>query len=201
MVFYLILLISVLMSFSLFLYFMYGSAVFEAANIGRALVYILGFMFGSNDKFQEFYKYDEVITFMVVLLFYFIVTIILLNMFFVFVKAEYNNYQDNLESTAKKQDKKHDEAVTYLHPFWQIYNLVEYFVARFWFTFTLRKNKFDEFMELKEDQHKIYVREFKENPQQIDFNIDFSSLMNSTAEESAEQKFLTQEEKESIINK
>lgn len=92
MVFYLVLLSAVLMSFALFIYFMYGSAVYEASTILSALVYVIGFMFGSNDRFENLYQYDTIITFLLCLLFYLIVIIILLNMFFVFVKAEYNTY-------------------------------------------------------------------------------------------------------------
>lgn len=55
MVFYLVLLSAVLMSFALFIYFMYGSAVYEASTILSALVYVIGFMFGSNDRFQNLF--------------------------------------------------------------------------------------------------------------------------------------------------
>jgi len=55
MVFYLVLLSAVLMSFALFIYFMYGSAVYEASTILSALVYVIGFMFGSNDRFENLY--------------------------------------------------------------------------------------------------------------------------------------------------
>ncbi len=50
MIFYLVLLISILMSFALLMHQLYGSSVYEFSTIYNSLVYILGYMMGNNDK-------------------------------------------------------------------------------------------------------------------------------------------------------
>lgn len=87
-------------------------------------------------------------------------------MFFVFVKSEYNDYQSKLEEASENDDsaKHHDQIVQYLHPYWQIYNLIEYFIVRFWFTFLLKPDEFLNYMDEKERITAVYIREFKENP-------------------------------------
>ncbi|CAD8081957.1 unnamed protein product [Paramecium sonneborni] len=203
MIFYLVLLAAILLSFSLFFYFQYGSQIFITSTIGRSLSYILGFMIAQNDQFNELFKYDEVITFIMTILYYVIVIIILCNMFFVFVKQEYNEYQKKIEKQQQKTNNsnKHNEVVKYIHPYWYFYNIVEYFVIRFWFTLKLQPSKFDEYNENKEIQHVINEREFKENPQTIDFNVDFANLINQSVDDDKNQKFLIEEEKERILSK
>ncbi|CAD8161174.1 unnamed protein product [Paramecium pentaurelia] len=204
MIFYLVLLAAILISFSLFFYFQYGSQIFITSTIGRSLSYILGFMIAQNDQFNELFKYNEVITFIMTILYYVIVIIILCNMFFVFVKQEYNEYQMKLEKQSQKTNnsKKHDEVVKYIHPYWYFYNIAEYFVMRFWFTLKLQPSKFDEYNENKELLYVINEREFKENPQTIDFNVDFANLINqSVDDDDKNQKFLIEEEKERILSK
>ncbi|CAD8080526.1 unnamed protein product [Paramecium sonneborni] len=203
MIFYLVLLAAILISFSLFFYFQYGSQIFITSSIGRSLSYILGFMIAQNDQFNELFKYDAVITFIMTILYYVIVIIILCNMFFVFVKQEYNEYQMKIEKQSQKTNNsnKHNEVVKYIHPYWYFYNIVEYFVMRFWFTLKLQPSKFDEFNENKELQYVINEREFKENPQTIDFNVDFANLINQSVDDDKNQKFLIEEEKERILSK
>ena len=129
MIFYLILLTTVCFSFSFFFYLFYQ--IEELSTPYKSINYVIGMMIGVGDKTSNMFDKDETFTFIIFALFYFLMISIMLNMIYVFVVYEFNEYEQTLEVLTYlyllNQEKKsvlrnkNAEVINVIHPYTYAY--------------------------------------------------------------------------------
>jgi hypothetical protein len=99
MFFYLILLASILLAFAILGNFVYYDLIYAFSTISRTMVTLIGMILGDNDNLDDMVNYSPAVTFIYIMMFFFIIVSVMVNMFWVFVK---NNLVD-FERAAAKQ--------------------------------------------------------------------------------------------------
>jgi hypothetical protein len=106
-------------------------------------------------------------------LFYFLITCILMNMFFIFVNYEFMVTQKREEELFLLKTNTDHTKVAYKHVYWYVYEVVKWFFLSLWYSLTLRPRMINQLYEDDQQYERVMIREYLRTPQKFNFDMDF----------------------------
>ncbi|KAL4441951.1 hypothetical protein ABPG74_003702 [Tetrahymena malaccensis] len=197
MLFYIILLTSIIFAFAYMGIFIYGANISLYSTLYKAIVQTIILMVSGSSVSQEMISYTLIGTFFYFLVFYFLTISILVNMFWVFVKNEYLNFEkekQELEEQLYIKQDQHEEIEPHIYYYFknQIYEI--------WMRirYSTNKEKYQEYLQDQIINEKKVQREFEYSQSNVKFDIDFSDVLEQGQTKSL--AFQVEEEREKHIS-
>ncbi|EAS02660.2 polycystin cation channel protein (macronuclear) [Tetrahymena thermophila SB210] len=196
MLFYIILLTSIIFAFAYMGIFIYGANISLYSTLYKAIVQTIILMVSGSSVSQEMISYTLIGTFFYFLVFYFLTISILVNMFWVFVKNEYLNFEkekQELEDQLYIKQDQHEEIEPHIYYYFknQIYEI--------WMRikYSTNKEKYQEYLQDQIINEKRVQREFEYSQGNVKFDIDFADVLEQGQTKSL--AFQVEEEREKHI--
>eukprot|EP00826_Nyctotherus_ovalis_P061374 TRINITY_DN872_c0_g2_i1.p1 TRINITY_DN872_c0_g2~~TRINITY_DN872_c0_g2_i1.p1 ORF type:complete len:1396 (+),score=449.42 TRINITY_DN872_c0_g2_i1:222-4409(+) len=180
LVFFLVIVIAIMLSFIMFIYFYFGPPNDSYAYITRSMSAVVQLMNWWYQPFDDFMKIDVVIASLVFIIFIIVITFVLINMFVGFLHKGYKEANRDLVYEREGRDKR-GRKVNYfieIHPINRVRDLIYKTLG------SVNKEHKEKYQQIKDDRKKYKAILTRTKNDRKDFDVDYNPMKSFGQEKS-----------------